>query len=369
MLTRHQHKMLVAGIEQLALENMMYHVEKDRHLFDYSPAIVNFHKKLVENKLEETFNYNYYLYSFDTLLAENIYSHEFSNADKKAVKVMKSFASSISDRVMSGYIHRPNHIYESNGTLKVDWTKFNLDSHIKFLKESISQECIAICDYKMMNFGIYDGSHHVIKESKIKNNKSRLLIEGGALGCEKKDYNYARKVFDNVKTEVSNILVDNGFIIENVYDAGSLRRKKEIVGDLDLIVNVVGHEKSGKINKHPLDEKRFLEQYNFLFANTLKRNIETEKIKSFKNIVQFVKEGMQCDVFMCSPTSVPTRRCYWTGSAAHNVKMLYEGFKKDILFSFDYLYDKRRQKFLVPKNENQIFSVLGLEYKEPEFRK
>ena len=112
-----------------------------------------------------------------------------------------------------------------------------------------------------------------------------------------------------------------------------------------------------------------MEQYNFLFGNTLRRNVETEKIRAFNNIVQFIKEDMQCDVFMCSPTSLSTRRCYWTGSAAHNVKMLYEGFKKDILFSFDYLYDKNRQKFLVPKNEKQIFSVLGVDYVEPEFRK
>ena len=78
---------------------------------------------------------------------------------------------------------------------------------------------------------------------------------------------------------------------------------------------------------------------------------------------------MQCDVFMCTPTSIPTRRCYWTGSAAHNVKMMYEGFKKDILFSFDYLYDKNRGKFLMPKNEKQIFNVLGLEYVKPQDRK
>ena len=220
----------------------------------------------------------------------------------------------------------------------------------------------------MMSFGIYDGSHHVIKESKL-NKKSMLLTEGGALGCNKKDYNYAKKVFDIVKEEVTSILEDKGFIVENIYSAGSLRRKKSVVGDLDLIVNILGHKDSGVINRHPLDEKRFLEQYNFLFSNTLKRNVETDKIKSFKNIVQFIKEDMQCDVFMCSPTSIPTRRCYWTGSAAHNVKMLYEGFKRDVIFSFDYLYDKNRQKFLIPKNEKQVFSALGVDYIKPELRK
>ena len=368
MLSKRQHAMLVKGIEELALENAMYHVEKDRSVFDYSAAIVNYHKALMENKTHQTKDYDYFLYSFDSLLAESVDLDLFKHSDIKAINKMKLISESICNRVIMGYVYKPNHLYEDNGHLKIDWTKFNLQSHIRFLKESISHEVIQICDRELMNSGFWDGSHHVIKESKL-NNRNRLLSEGASLGCDKKDLNYAARVFENVKEEVNDILTSNGFIVENIYSAGSLRRKKNIVGDLDLLVNVIGHEKVGKINRHPLDEKRFLEQYNFLFGNTLRRNVETEKIRAFNNIVQFIKEDMQCDVFMCSPTSLSTRRCYWTGSAAHNVKMLYEGFKKDILFSFDYLYDKNRQKFLVPKNEKQIFSVLGVDYVEPEFRK
>ena len=110
-------------------------------------------------------------------------------------------------------------------------------------------------------------------------------------------------------------------------------------------------------------------KYTNVHGNTIKRNIASERSRSVKNIVQFIKEDMQCDVFLCTPTSIPTRRCYWTGSAAHNVKMMYEGFKKDILFSFDYLYDKNKGKFLVPKNEKQVFSALGVDYIKPEDRK
>ena len=369
MLTRQQHKMLVKGIEELALENVMYHVEKDRHVFDYSAAIVNFHKSLMENKSHHTKDYDYFLYSFDSLLAENVDLDLFKYSDIKAINVMKTIGESICNRVVNGYVYKPNHLYEDNGHLKIDWTKFNLQSHIKFLKESIIHEAIQICDYKLMNSGFWDGSHHVIKEAKL-NNNNRLLSEGAALGCEKKDYKYAKKVFDLVKEEVTDVLEGNGFIVENVYNAGSLRRKKSVVGDLDLIVNILGHKESGVINKHPLDEKRFMENYSFLFGNTLKRNITSETcVRTYKNLVQFIKEGMQCDVFMCSPTSIPTRRCYWTGSAAHNVKMLYEGFKRDIIFSFDYLYDKNKQKFLVPKNEKQVFSALGVDYIKPELRK
>lgn len=368
MFSKRQHSLLVKGIEQLALENVMYHVEKDRMIFDYSAAIVNYHKCLMENKVSSTKYFDHFLYDYNTLLSESIEKDLFRYSDLKAMRVMKELSDSIHNRVINGYVYRPSHLYEDNGELKIDWTKFNLEEHIKFLKESISHECISLCDFKHMIYDVYDGSPHFIKEHKL-NKNSKLLTEGGALGCSKKDLAYAKKVFNNVKSEVNDILESNGFIIENIYSAGSLRREKNIVGDLDLLVNVVGHEKVGRVNKHPLDEKRFLQQYNFLFANTLKRNVDTEKIQAFKNIVQFIKEGMQCDVFMCSTTSIPTRRCYWTGSAAHNVRMMYEGFKKDILFSFDYLYDKNKQKFLVPKNEKQIFSVLGVDYLEPKFRK
>lgn len=362
MLTRRQHKLLVKSIEQLALEHIMYHVEKDRYLFEYAPCIVNYHKRLIDGSINETFNYDYFLYSFDTILTENINTDLFKHGDIKAIEIAKNISKTITNRVVNGYLFKPNHIYESCGILKIDWNKFNLSDHIKFLKESIENEAIAICDHRVMK-GFWDGSHHIIKENKS------LIKEGNSMGCNKKEYKYARKAFESVSKEVSDILKANDFIIEGIYDAGSLRRKKSLVGDLDLIVNVLGHKHIGKINSHPLDEKRFAENYQFLFANTLKRNISSNKKRSFKNIVQFVKEDMQCDVFLCTPTSIPTRRCYWTGSAAHNTKMLYEGFKRDVLFSFDYLYDKKRNKFLMPKNEKQIFSVLGVDYVKPEDRK
>ena len=362
MLTKIQHSMLVEGIEQLALEHVMYHVEKDRQIFDYTPAIVNYHKCLVKGNVTETLNYDHFIYSFDTLLAEKVDPSLFKNKDIKVMKKAESISISISDRVVNGYIFKPNHIYESFGELKIDWSKFNLKSHMRFLKESISHEVIAICDFKAMN-GFYDGSHHLIKENKS------LLKESGALGCDKKDYAYAKNVFEKTSKELYAILEENGFIVENVYNAGSLRRKKSTIGDVDLIVNVLGHKNAGKINNNTLDEKRFAESYQFLFGNTLKRNVSSEKVVAYKNIVQFIKEGMQCDVFLCTPTSLPTRRCYWTGSAAHNVSMMYEGFKKDILFSFDYIYDKNRGKFLVPRNEKQVFSALGVDYVKPEDRK
>ena len=83
MLTRQQHKMLVKGIEELALENVMYHVEKDRYVFDYSAAIVNYHKALMENKTDQVKDYDYFLYSFDSLLAENIDLDLFKYSDIK----------------------------------------------------------------------------------------------------------------------------------------------------------------------------------------------------------------------------------------------------------------------------------------------
>ena len=362
MLTKQKHKILVNGIEQLALEHVMYHVEKDRYIYDYSPAIVNYHKCLVNNSVNETFNYDYFLYSYDTVLSENINLDLFDHGDRKAIDKTKYISDSITHRVVNGYIFKPNHIYESCGVLKIDWNKFNISDHIRFIKESIEQESISICDSKVLN-GFWDGSHHLIKENK------KLLSEGNSMGCEKKDYQYARNLFEVVSKEVNDILTSNGFIVENIYDAGSLRRKKSVVGDLDLIVNLLGHEHIGRIEKNPLKEKRFSESYQFLFANTIKRNISSERVRSFKNIVQFIKEDMQCDVFFCTPTAIPTRRCYWTGSAAHNVKLMYEGFKKDILFSFDYLYDKNKGKFLVPKNEKQVFSALGVDYVKPEDRK
>lgn len=361
MLLKEQHKILVKGIEDLTLENVMFHVDINRKFDVYGLPLINFHKRLFENKLDNLYEYNHFMYDFKTMLSEKVDLSNFSNSNKNIIKNCKDIPSKIYEFVSNGYMYSPSHIYESNGTLKIDWNKFSLNNHIRFIRESTSFLAIHLNEGQIMQ-GFWDGSPHVIKENK------NLITEGSALGCDKKSYNVARKVFNEAKKEVSQILKDGGFIVENVYDAGSLRRKKSVVGDIDIIVNVLGHKDVGLIERHPLEERKFASQYRWLFGNEIKNNITSEVSKSYKNITQFIKNDMQCDVFLCTPTSLPTRRLYWTGSAGHNVKMMYEGFKNDIVFSFDYIFDKNRNKFLVAKDEKQIFEIFNIDYIEPEYR-
>jgi DNA polymerase/3'-5' exonuclease PolX len=369
MVNNYQKKILIEGIEQLALEFMQYHVEVDRHIFEYSPAIIDYHVNLLKENINENYQCNHIIYNYDTLLTENVREDLMNASSKKHIALVREVSSYVFGRVKNKYVFKPRHIKLNEGFLSVDWKKFNLEEHIRFLKESLEHEVIANLDWRLMN-GWWDGSPHVIKESKLNKNKSQgLLTEGQALGCEKKPYEYAKNVFENAKNEVYDVLTEGGFYVDDIYSAGSLRRQKDVIGDIDLIINITGHKDFGKVNRHPLDEKRFLEQYQWLFGQTLKKSINSEVVKNYKNISQFIKEDMQCDAFFCTPTAVPTRICYWTGSAAHNVKMLYEGYKRNIVFSYDYIFDKNRNKFLVPKNERQIFSVLGVDYVEPKDRK
>ena len=355
---------LASAIEELALECMQAQVQKDTYLYEYAPSVVDFHKKLILGNLHEQSDKNYFIYNYDTVLCENIKHDLFNTKDLKQIKFINESAKRTSDRVAHGYVYRPNHIVIENDLLKINWSKFDLKEHIKFLKESIVHESIAICDWRVMR-GFWDGSDLLLSEGK----KRKVLNEGMALGCDKKPYSYARRAFDKTKKDIYNALTREGFIVENVYDAGSLRRKKSIIGDLDFLVNVLGHQKIGLLEGNNPDQERiFTEQYQWLFGQALKKHIVTEVCKTRKNITQFISENMQCDVFLCTPTATPTRRCYWTGSAAHNVKILYEGFKKDILYSYDYIYDKNKGKLIMPKNEKEIFSIFGLDYIPPEKR-
>lgn len=362
MTFRHKKKLLANAFEELALECMKIQVQKDRDIYEYAPSIVNFHKNLILGNLQESLNKDFFVYNYDTILREKIDHSSFSVANRKQMNKINSMPLSISERVKNGYLFKPNHLYLENNLVKIDWKKFNLEEHIRFLKESIIHESISICDTNILN-GYWDGSNLLMQKSK------GMINESGALDCDKKPYTYARKVFNKTGKEIYRALSKEGFLVENIYDAGSLRRKKSVVGDIDFIVNIVGHNKLGQLNNNDYrEEKIFTEQYQWLFGNAIKKNIESDICKSYKNITQFISEGMQCDVFFCTPTSIPTRRCYWTGSAAHNVKILYEGFKKDIIFSFDYIYDKNNKKLLKPKNEKEIFNIFGLDYVPPEQR-
>ena len=135
--------------------------------------------------------------------------------------------------------------------------------------------------------------------------------------------------------------------------AGSYRRKKEIVRDLDFIVSSRNAESvMTYFTSHPLVE-------SILAQGATKSSV-------------LLKSGIQCDLRVVSGAEYPFALNYFTGSKEHNVRMRSRALSKGWSLN-EYRFSAAEGRELrepLPEihEENDIYRALGLDPVEPELR-
>ena len=143
--------------------------------------------------------------------------------------------------------------------------------------------------------------------------------------------------------------------VEKVTPAGSLRRGRETVGDLDLLV-------TGKACCDDATREKLIEH-----VITLPGLMEI--IARGENKVSFrLRAGMQVDVRLLPPESFGAAMQYFTGSKAHNVALRQRALKMGYTLSEYSLADLDTEKPVAGKTEEEIYARLKLDYIPPELR-
>ena len=143
--------------------------------------------------------------------------------------------------------------------------------------------------------------------------------------------------------------------MERVTPAGSLRRGRETVGDLDILV-------TGKACCD--DQAR-----QTLIEHIIKLPGLMEIIASGANKVSFrLRAGMQVDIRLLPPESFGAALQYFTGSKAHNVALRQRALKMGYSLSEYSLAQLDTEKPVAGKTEEEIYSKLNLDYIPPELR-
>src|ERR1700688_870843 len=144
--------------------------------------------------------------------------------------------------------------------------------------------------------------------------------------------------------------------IEAVTPAGSLRRGKETVGDLDLLVTI----SPGKYTPKSVES---IAQHILQFPE-----IE-QKLAHGENKVSFLlKSGMQVDVRILKKESYGAALLYFTGSKEHNVVLRGRANKMDYTLNEYALATLKGERPVAGATEEDIYAKLGLEYIPPELR-
>jgi DNA polymerase (family 10) len=143
--------------------------------------------------------------------------------------------------------------------------------------------------------------------------------------------------------------------IEKITPAGSLRRGRETVGDLDILVT--GEACTTEEGRQKAIA--YVAQYPPLM----------DVIASGDNKISFhVRNGMQVDVRLLPPESFGAAMQYFTGSKAHNVSLRQRALKMGYTLNEYSLATLEGEKPVAGRTEEEIYAKLKLDYIVPEMR-
>ncbi|MGQ9722721.1 MAG: DNA polymerase/3'-5' exonuclease PolX [Candidatus Jordarchaeum sp.] len=151
---------------------------------------------------------------------------------------------------------------------------------------------------------------------------------------------------DQIAKDLVNKLGSLSFV-ERITVAGSYRRKKETVGDLDMLV----------VSKKP---EGVMDYFTSL------ENVGVVLGKGPTKSSVLLKDGLQVDVRVFDEEIYGSALLYFTGSKEHNVKLRIVAIEKGLKLSeYGVFRDDTR---LAGRTEEESYKALGLSYIEPELR-
>ncbi len=137
--------------------------------------------------------------------------------------------------------------------------------------------------------------------------------------------------------------------VKKIEVAGSYRRGKETVGDLDILV-------SAQNSKQVMNT----------FVNT--ENVREVIAHGEKKSSIVLHSGLQVDLRVVEQASFGAALMYFTGSKEHNVQLRERAIKKGMKINEYGLYESKSNKKLAGKTEEEIYKKLNLAFIIPELR-
>lgn len=131
--------------------------------------------------------------------------------------------------------------------------------------------------------------------------------------------------------------------------AGSLRRRKDTVKDIDILATTVDLE-------------------NTMLTFTSMPNVKEVLSHGSTKSSVIIKEGIQVDLRIVNEESYGSALAYFTGSKNHNIKLREMAVKRGLKINEYGIFRESDNKRLGGDNENDIYKILGLQYIPPELR-
>jgi DNA polymerase (family X) len=215
--------------------------------------------------------------------------------------------------------------------------------------------------WKKFKVGTVEGVEKLAREGKLRElagfgEKSEHNILKAADLFKRSSGRFLLNVAEEEAEHLATYIRGAGKAVESVTPSGSLRRGKETVGDLDLLVTM----RPGNDQQVDVDA---------VAEHILKYPRIQEKLAHGNNKVSVLLEtGLQVDVRLLEKKSFGAALLYFTGSKEHNVALRGRANEMGWTLNEYALTTLKGGKVMASKTEQEIYSKLKLEYIEPELR-
>ncbi len=136
--------------------------------------------------------------------------------------------------------------------------------------------------------------------------------------------------------------------VDKIETAGSLRRKKETIGDIDILATGNSDEIMDSFVQY--------------------EDIEDVLVKGDTKTSIRMKNGIQADVRVVDAESWGSALMYFTGSKEHNVKLRQVAIDNGYKLNEYGLFQKETEDLVVSETEEEIYKKLGMDWTPPELR-
>jgi len=137
--------------------------------------------------------------------------------------------------------------------------------------------------------------------------------------------------------------------VKRINTAGSIRRRKETIGDIDILT--ISSNSKKVMN-------------TFINLPQVERVLVSGETKS--SIITY--DDIHVDLRVVEPESYGSALAYFTGSKAHNIRIREIAMKKGLKINEYGVFDEKNNKKIAGENEEDIYQVLDLPFIVPELR-
>ncbi len=137
--------------------------------------------------------------------------------------------------------------------------------------------------------------------------------------------------------------------VNDVEVAGSYRRKKETVGDIDILATC---EDRKKVIDHFVDYE----------------DVAGVESKGTTKSTVYLRSGLQVDLRLMDKQSYGAALLYFTGSAQHNIRLRERAQDRDLKINEYGVYPEDSEQPVAGETEEEVYASVDLDYMVPEMR-